>query len=118
MELNLQILKEDLADLDVKSRFTDDRLIRRLTFPTIYKKEKMPLGHKIYIAESFNLPESMQFDNVPSFICIGPRRITCFLPHVIYFIQQPISLPWIFLTGFRISFKLIISGKQRCKKLI
>lgn len=71
MELNLQILREDLKDLECVGYFTDDRLIRRLSFPTIYKNEKAPEGHKIYITEASKLPDILDFEHVPSFICIG-----------------------------------------------
>lgn len=71
MKLNLQILKEDLKDLNVKGHFTDDRLVRRLAYPTIYNNERTPDGNKVYISKASDMPDFIEFTEVPSFICIG-----------------------------------------------
>lgn len=71
MKLNCQILKEDLPDLDLKSHYTDERLIRRLAFPTLYNGELHPAGNKLYLVLTDDLPETLNFEATPSFICIG-----------------------------------------------
>lgn len=71
MKLNCQILKEDLHDLDLKSHYTDERLIRRLAFPTLYNGELHPAGNKLYLVLTDDLPETLDFEATPSFICIG-----------------------------------------------
>lgn len=71
MELNLQIIKEELVDLNLKAHLTDHYLLRRLAYPTLYNNQISPEGTILYLAEGNRLPEQMDFEAIPSFICIG-----------------------------------------------
>lgn len=71
MNLNLQILKKDLSGLALQGQILDDRLIRRLTHPVNYAGEIKPRGDCLYLVEADKLPQKMDFENRPSFICIG-----------------------------------------------
>lgn len=71
MKLNLQILKEDLKDLSLTAHYTDETSIWRLAFPTLYNGESVPSGNKLYLTTAENLPETLDFNQTPSFICIG-----------------------------------------------
>lgn len=71
MNLNMHILIEDLNKYDFQGKIIDDPMLRKLMFPTIYNNENHPLGDRVYLVASHNLPEAMDFSQIPSFICIG-----------------------------------------------
>jgi hypothetical protein len=79
MNLNLQILQADLQDLVLSANCIDKSLERRLSFAVIYNGEECPLGGRVYLTRSSDLPPSVNFAERPSFLCIGypPDRYLC-----------------------------------------
>jgi hypothetical protein len=76
MNLNLQILQIDLQDIVLRATIIDKRLERRLGFAVIYDGEECPLGDRLYLTRSSDLPPAVNFSGRPSFLCIGnpPER--------------------------------------------
>jgi hypothetical protein len=71
MNLNLQILQTDLQDIVVSANIIDPRLDRKLAFPVIYNSETRPLGDRLYLSYSADLPAAINLDERPSFLFIG-----------------------------------------------
>lgn len=71
MKLNLHILKTDLEDIVTDMTLHGDKLERTLIYPVRYAQERRPLGEYLYLVEAEELPEDMDFQNAPSFLCIG-----------------------------------------------
>ena len=62
MELNLQILQTDLADIVTGAHIFNDILERNLSYPVLYSGETCPFSECLYLVKAEDLPSLSGID--------------------------------------------------------